>query len=140
MYIQPVNNIDFKAKLIRNNSYEDVMQYALEHNKYDKLNQALKNIDNIRKDTFLRMDICYTGDFPTVVFTRLDRDWDPILQQTRSNYIQKRQVDYISTKKGNPVKFAFEKLIKLGNNAPNNNMYQEVVINKEQSKKPYFLF
>ena len=35
-----------------------------------------------------------------------------------------------SDKKQNILKFAFEKIIKLGNNAPKNNMYKNVVINK----------
>lgn len=140
MYIQSTNDINFKAKFIRNESYDDVMRYAIKRNKYEILNSALKNIDNIRKDTFIRMDICYTGEYPTVVFSRFDRGWDPISQKATDKYIQKKQVDYISSKRGNPIKFAYEKIIKLGNNAPNNKMFQEVVINKEQSKKPYFLF
>ena len=37
---------------------------------------------------------------------------------------------YKSDKKMNPLKFALEKLIKLGNNAPENNMFKNVVIKR----------
>ena len=35
---------------------------------------------------------------------------------------------------------AFDKIIKMGNNKTHNNIFNYVVIEKEQSKKPYFLF
>ena len=140
MDIKPAGNISFNAKIFNNNSYEDVMKYALEHDKFTRFTKTLENIDKIRKDTFIKMDICYTDEYPTVVFSRYERGWDKLLQQPTDNYILKKQVDFISTKKENPVKFAYKKLIKLGNNAPENKMFQDIVIIKEQSKKPYCLF
>jgi hypothetical protein len=140
MNIQPNNNLSFNAKIIHNQSYEEVVKYALEHNKMTRLISTLNNIDKIRKDTFLEMNICYTGDYPSIVFSRYERGWNKVLQEETDDYVLKRQVDYISTKKENPVKYALSRLIKLGNDAPNNKMYQEVVIKKDESKKKYFLF
>ena len=140
MNIQPANNVNFNAKMIKNDSYNDVMKYAMAKNKFTKFLTTLENIDKIRKETLIQMDICYTGDYPTVVFSRYELGWDPVLQQQTNNYVLKKQVDYISTKKENPLKFALRKLIKLGNNAPDNNMFKEVVITKDQTKKPYCLF
>lgn len=140
MNIQQTNTINFNAKLIHNNSYEEVMKYALEHNKLTKFTTTLENIDKIRKNTYIKMDICYTDDYPTVVFSRYEQGWNKSLQQATDDYVLKKQVDYISDKKGNPLKYALRKLIKLGNNAPNNKMFQDVVITKDQRKKPYFLF
>jgi len=140
MNIQPINNINFNAKIVNNESYNDVMKYALEHNKLTRFTKTLENIDKIRKDTYIKMDICYTGDYPTVVFSRYEKGWNKVLQEPTDYYVLKRQVDYISTKRENPVKFALGKLIKLGNDAPNNKMFQEVVITKEQSKKKSCLF
>ncbi len=140
MNIQPNNNLSFNAKIIHNQSYEEVVKYALEHNKMTRLISTLNNIDKIRKDTFLEMNICYTGDYPSIVFSRYERGWNKVLQEATDDYVLKRQVDYISTKKENPVKYALSRLIKLGNDAPNNKMYQEVVIKKDESKKKYFLF
>ena len=51
MYIQSTNDINFKAKFIRNESYDDVMRYAIKRNKYEILNSALKNIDYYANNT-----------------------------------------------------------------------------------------
>lgn len=140
MNIQSNSNLCFNAKIINNQSYNDVVRYALEHNKILRLRSTLDNIDRIRKDTLIEMNICYTGEYPTVVFSRYEKGWNKILKEQTDNYVLKRQVDYISTKKENPVKYAFRRLIKMGNDAPNNKIYQEVVIKKDESKKRYFLF
>lgn len=87
------------------------------------------------------MNLCYTDKFPTVVFSRYERGWNPKLQKQTDEYVLKRQVDYIcENPKLNPLKFALEKIIKMGNNAPDNKVFHRVVIEKDQSKKPYFLF
>ena len=140
MNIQSNSNLCFNAKIINNQSYNDVVRYALEHNKIPRLKSTLDNIDRIRKDTLIEMNICYTGEYPTVVFSRYEKGWNKILKEQTDNYVLKRQVDYISTKKENPLKFALSRLIKMGNDAPNNKIYQEVVIKKDENKKRYFLF
>ena len=140
MNIQQNSNLSFNAKIVNNKTYDEVMKFALEHNKMTRLLSTLSNIDKIRKDTYIKMDICYTGEYPSVVFSRYEKGWDRSLQMPTEDYILKRQVDYISTKKENPVKFALSRLIKLGNDAPNNKMYQEVVIKKDEGKKRYCLF
>ena len=140
MNIQLNNNIGFNAKIIPNNTYEAVLDYAVQHNKAERFFEALKNIDKTRKNTFIQMDVCYTGDFPTVVFSRYENGWDKLSQSPTDYLVVKRQVDYISNKKENPLKYAFNRLIKLGNDAPNNKMYQEVVIKKDESMKKYCLF
>ena len=140
MKIQSTSNLNFNAKIINNESFNEIRSYALEHNKFAKFKQTLENIDKIRKDTFLKMDICYTNEYPTIVFSRYEYGWDPKLKQQTNNLVLKKQVDYVSTKKEKPEKFALRKFIKLGNNAPDNNMYQDVVIKKEKTKKPYCLF
>ncbi len=134
------HNIGFQAKFVDNKTLTAISDYAFEHDKFDRYNQALTNIDKIRKDTLLKMDICYTGEYPTVVFSRLEKKWDFLNNTVTDEYVVKKQTEFIADKKMNPVKFAYEKFIKLGNNAPNNKMFQAVVIEKETAKKPSFLF
>ena len=135
------NNISFGAKFIENKDFIAVADYAFGKHKMDIFNESLKNIDRRRKDTFIKMDLCYTDKFPTVVFSRYERGWNPRLQQQTDEYVLKRQVDYVAEdKKLNPLKMAFDKIIKMGNNKAQNNTYDYVVIEKEQSRKPYFLF
>ena len=135
------NNISFGAKFIENKDFIEVVDYAFKKNKMDIFNKALKNIDRIRKDTFIKMDLCYTDKKPTVVFTRFEKGWNKLLKQQTDYYVQKRQVDYIADdEKLSPLKMAFDKIIKMGNNAPDNKSFQYVVIEKDKSRKPYFLF
>lgn len=133
-------NINFQAKFVDNKTLTQISDYAFEHNKFDRFNESIRNIDKIRKDSLLKMDICYTGEFPTVVFSRIEKKWDFVNNMPTDKYVLKKQTEFISDKKMNPVKFAFEKLIKLGNNAPDNKMFQAVVIEKETAKKRAFLF
>lgn len=87
------------------------------------------------------MDLCYTDKKPTVVFSRYEKGWNHKLQKQTDKYVLKRQVDYIAeNEKLNPLKMAFDKIIKMGNNKARNNTFDYVVVEKEQSKKPYFLF
>lgn len=136
-----ISNISFGAKFIENKDFIDVADYAFKKHKMDVFNESLENISKIRKDTLLKMNLCYTDKFPSVVFSRYEKGWNPKLRQTTDEYILKRQVDYISEdKKLSPLKLAFDKIIKMGNNRARNNTFDYVVIEKEQGKKPYSLF
>ncbi|MBO6180943.1 hypothetical protein IJ674_00875 [bacterium] len=135
------NNISFGAKFVENKDFIAVADYAFSKHRMDLFNEALQNIDRIRKDTFIKMDLCYTDKKPTVVFSRYEKGWNHKLQKQTDKYVLKRQVDYIAeNEKLNPLKMAFDKIIKMGNNKARNNTFDYVVIEKEQSKKPYFLF
>ena len=135
------NNISFGAKFVENKDFIAVADYAFSKHRMDLFNEALQNIDRIRKDTFIKMDLCYTDKKPTVVFSRYEKGWNHKLQKQTDKYVLKRQVDYIAeNEKHNPLKMAFDKIIKMGNNKARNNTFDYVVIEKEQSKKPYFLF
>ena len=135
------NNISFSAKFVENKDFIAVADYAFSKHRMDLFNEALQNIDRIRKDTFIKMDLCYTDKKPTVVFSRYEKGWNHKLQKQTDKYVLKRQVDYIAeNEKLNPLKMAFDKIIKMGNNKARNNTFDYVVIEKEQSKKPYFLF
>ena len=140
MNIKSCDNLSFNAKIVPNSSYNQVMDYAVQHGKAAKLFEALENIDRIRHDTLIEMNVCYTENYPTVVFSRYEKGWNKVLQEPTDYFVIKRQVDYISDKKENPLKYALSRLIKLGNDAPNNKMFQEVVIKKDESKKRYCLF
>ena len=126
------NNTTFDAKFIENRTLKSVRKYAAHLCKEDKLDEALRNIDKIRKDSFLKIDVCYTEDVPTVVFSRYERTRNPETGLYTGDYALRSQTDYENTckKNMNPIKFAFQKLIQLSNNAPDNNMYQQVVMNK----------
>lgn len=122
-------NTNFQAKFLHSESLKMVADYAVEHNKFDKLNQARKNIDSAFLQTKLRMDIRKNKNGnPVVSFTKYSPKKNVDIAYTLDDYELIKTTEFISEKKMNPLKFAFEKIIKLSNNAPHNKMYKHVVI------------
>lgn len=132
----------FGAKVIENDTLKAVRQYAKELGKESKIDEALLNIDKIRRETLLKIDVCYTENKPTVVFSRYERQRNPETGLYTGDYALRSQTDFENTSKKNmnPIKFAYQKLIKLSNGAPDNNMYQQVVIDKSFNARKARLF
>ena len=55
--------IAFQAKFLHSESLKQLADYAVEHNKFEKLNQARKNIDSSFLMTRLRLDISKSQEF-----------------------------------------------------------------------------
>lgn len=123
---------NFKAKFLNSASLKLVADYTVEHGKFDKLNQARKNIDSAYLQTRIRVDIGETKKgFPLVSFTRFSPKPNVAVAKTFDDYKQSKVTIFESSKNVNPLKFALEKIIKMGNNAPHNNMYKKVVVDKK---------
>ncbi len=122
----------FGAKFLHSESLKQIADYAVEHNKFAKLNQARKNIDSACLLTRLRVDTGINENgFPFITFTRFEPKKNINIAMSMDDYIQTKTTVFESGKKENLFKFAIEKIIKLSNNAPKNNMYKNVVINKK---------
>jgi hypothetical protein len=106
-----------------------IVNHAIETEKFEKLNQARKNIDKAYLTTRLRVDIARseTGH-PVLMISKFKPKNGVIIPKTIDDYKLVKVSEYESFNKGNPLVFALRKLIRLGNNAPNNNLYKEVVI------------
>ena len=78
--------------------------------------------------TRLRLDISKSQDgFPVVSFTRFQPKKTASPPYEVEDYVQTKTVKFEASRKMNPLKFALEKFIKLGNKAPHNNMYKNIV-------------
>lgn len=138
-----VNNynygVNFQAKFLNTESLSDVVKYAMEKGKFDKLNTARKNIDKADIRTRLEMEICYTNDKPTVIF----RKYEPENRKFAidlNDYKPTNQVEYIcDNPKTDPRKFALKLIMKMSNSAPQNNLYKEVV-RKRNPKSINYLY
>lgn len=136
MHIQ--NNISssqykpqFQAKFLYSNDLKKVAEYAVAHNKFDKLNQARKNIESAHFQKRLLLEIDKNKEGNTVVrFTRLCPRRTVVFPTKLEDYSIKKVKEYICYNKTNPLKVALAKIIKLGNNAPHNKMYKDVVVLK----------
>ena len=124
------SNVQFGAKYLNSDSLKQVVEYAVERNKFDKLNSARKNIDKACFRTRLKVDIGENEGKPFISFSRYNPKSTVIVPKTSDDMVLEKVSVYKSDKKMNMLKFALEKLIKLGNNAPHNNMYKNVVIKK----------
>ncbi len=126
------NNINFRAKFLNNESLKQLAQYSVEHGKFEKLNTARKNIDSSCLQTRLSLNIKENKKgIPVVSFTKYSPKKNVIVPQSLNDYEIIKITEYTAPKKMNPLKFAFEKFIKLSNNAPHNNMYKDVVISNK---------
>lgn len=130
MNIDRTSNINFQAKFLKSDSLQKVADYAIEHGKFEKLNKARKNIDNAHFSTRLLVDVGDEEGRPFIRFTRYNPRPNAPVAYTMEDLRPEKVTVFKSEAKKNPLKFAFEKIVKMGNNAPHNNMYQKVVINK----------
>lgn len=132
MYItsQQPSSINFNAKFFHSESLKQVADYAVEKGKFQKLNQARKNIDSANLTTRLRFDYGEVEGRPFVTFARYDLKSGVVVPKTLDDYKAPKIYLFQSCKKGNVLKFAFERIVKLGNSAPNNKMYRQVVMGK----------
>lgn len=136
MQINNNNNLSFQAKFLKSDSLIDVVNYAIERGKFNKLNQARKNIDCSALTKRIKMDICDEKGYPAVIFTKYEA---PNYSRglNLDEYIPTKQVKFVSSKKMNPLKFALEKIIKLGNNAPENKMYKKLIFTKDRGNSNF---
>ena len=118
----------FKARFFHSDSLKQVVEYAIEHNKFEELNEARKNISryDVRKRLLVDIGVNKSG-FPYIKFTRFQPKRYSSKVSDYSDYSLVGIKNYVSQTEKNPLKFALEKLIKLGNNAPDNTMYKKVV-------------
>lgn len=130
MKINRTSNINFQAKFLKSDSLQKVAEYAIEHGKFEKLNTARKNIDNAHFSTRLLVDVGDEEGRPYIRFTRYNLKPNAPVAYTMEDFRPEKTTVFKSAAKMNPLKFALEKIVKMGNNAPRNNMYKKVVIDK----------
>lgn len=122
--------VTFQARYLNSESLKKIAEYAIEKNKFYKLNQARKNTAKYYIQTKLRVDVGDVDGYPYVTFARYNPKSGVVVPKVMDDLKLEKVTIYKSDKKMNPLKFALEKLIKLGNNAPENNMFKNVVIKR----------
>lgn len=122
----------FGAKFLHSEALKQIAQYAVERGKFDKLNQARKNIDKSNLRTRIKVDFGVNDKgFPFVTFARYEPQKDVLIAKSMEDYTITKVKTCESSKKENVVKFAFQKILKMSNDAPKNNLYRKIVVNKK---------
>ena len=129
MNIQKTNP-NFQAKFLHSESLRLIADYAKENGKFEALNIARKNISTSNLTTRIRVDIGENLGRPFVTFSKFVPRKKVRIAKTMDDYKLAKTEIYESGKHQNPLKFALEKIIKLGNDAPNNKMFRRLVIEK----------
>lgn len=127
---EPVYNnpLAFKAKFIHTEDLKQVAQWAVDNNKFDRLNDARKNIDRYFLQRRIKLELTQTEDGrPSVVFTRFTPKKNSPVIKSAEDYIQSAPMIYECSKKMNPFKYAYLKILKLANGAPDNRMFNKIV-------------
>ncbi len=123
----------FKAKFLNSESMKQIADYAIQHGKFEKLNQSRKNIESSYLRTRLLVDTGVTPKgFPFISFTRFVPKSGIIVPKTMQDLKQEKVVTFVteSSKIKNPIKFALEKLIRMGIDVPHNRIFRKSVIEK----------
>lgn len=121
------NHPAFGAKFIHTDDLKQIVEYAVAHDKFEKINTARKNIDSAYLKVRLKVELSTNEKgFPILKITRYVPKHD-LVARTFDDYEAVKVIEYRAEKRTNPLKFALEKILKLGNNAPHNNMYKRVV-------------
>lgn len=136
--ITPINstsnnsNINFKAKFLYSDDLKKVVEYAVEKGKFDKLNQARKNIDSAYLTTKIKFEMFKPQNGqPSIKFSTYKPKRNANLPYSEADYDMTKTVEYINHGRDNLLKFALNKIIKLGNDAPHNNMYKNIIISNK---------
>lgn len=126
------NTPNFGAKFFHSESLKMIADHAVKTGKFEELNQARKNIDNAYLATRLRVDIAKNDNGnPVLMIAKYKPKDGAYYPKNIKDYKFIKVSEYVSSRKGNPIIFALKELIKLGNNAPNNKMYKNVVISNK---------
>ena len=132
MYILPINNSpqnNFKAKFLHTESLENVVKYAVEHDKFEKLNEARKRIGMQYEKIRIKVEIgTNENGFPFITFYRYKPKEHIIVPKSEGDYIISNPITLTSGKKMVTKKFALKELLRLSNSAPHNKLYQRIVI------------
>lgn len=121
------NKPSFSANFLNTTSLKNVVDYAVQNNRFEKLNKARKRIE--AQDLFTKIEInCGYDKEKHQSFFELVR-YRP-KYEIRSNEVIKtfsRKVTRRYYNEQNPLKLAYDKIIKMSNDAPNNKLYKEMI-------------
>ena len=123
------SNVQFQAKFKNSISLKDIEIYAIKSGRIENFYRAKKNIAKADFQKKLKVDLCYTDDKPTVIFSRYEQLKDEF-SKSLNNYELVAQTEFIANKPIKLLEFGLHTILKLGSTAPNNKMYQKVVVEK----------
>ncbi len=114
----------FQAKFLKTKTLEELADYAVSNNKFQKLNDARKKIE--AHDYFVKIAVDYNAKnkFEFSTYTpQYAKSGNEIIKDFK---IKKTEID---SKKQNYLKELYEIIIKMSNSAPENKLYKKIIKN-----------
>lgn len=121
-------NPNFKAKFLYNNTLKQISEKAAELGQLENLNQARKNISMQDNNIGLLVDIGENNGKPFVSFSKYIPRKKVKSPKTFDDFKLAKTETFEACRHCNPIEFALNKILKLGNDAPNNNMYKKIIM------------
>ncbi len=122
---------NFEAKFFHSKSLEDIANFAVRTNAFGKLNRMQSHISKKYLKIRIKVDVNVTEQgLAQVTFSRYYPKRDAFVPKSLNDYRKANVVTYTSTKPVNPLWFAMNKIIEMGDNATNNDIFKEVVVKK----------
>lgn len=126
--ITTYNQPNFQAKFLNTNTLKEVAEYAIKNDKFKKLNKARKNIENydyfskiaveLEKDKKSNKNIyTFTAFIPKYTLNKN--------KEVVTRY--KKIITKVPSNSDNYLKEIYNLIVRMGNNAPENNLYQKVL-------------
>ena len=119
---------NFKAKILYNNALKQINEKAAEIGQFENLKIAKRNIAMHDNNIGLLIDIGENNGKPFVSFSKYVPRKKVKSPKTFDDFKLAITETFEAGRHYNPVEFALSKLLKLGNDAPNNNMYKKIFI------------
>ena len=121
-------NQNFTARFLQSDDLKKVADYAVEKGKFEKLNQARKNIATSCLTTRLFVKIGQTDkNYPFISFDKFVPKKGVIVPQTMDDYVRVKTTTFTTEKHKNILKHAYETIIKMGNSVPYNKVFRKTV-------------
>ena len=125
---QAPNNTNFKAKILYNTTLKQISEHAAETGQLEKLNNARKNIAAHHPNIGLLVNIGEDNGKTFVEFSKYIPRKKVKSPKTFEDFKLAKTEIFDAGRHQDPIKFALSKILKLGSDAPNNKMYQKVIV------------
>ena len=119
---------NFQAKFLNTEVLKDTVEYAVRNNKFDKLNQARKTIENY--DVFTKIAVDLRKNEKTGADEFIFTSYIPKYNKNKKGEIVTEYKQISTTIPRNQKKShyqLYQLLIKMSNNAPENKLYKKIV-------------
>lgn len=128
MNAAPVNHTpNFQAKFLYSESLKMIADYTVERGKFERLNNSRKNISKHYLKHRIRVDIGEKTGKPFIAFTHFIPKPEVITPASMNDFIIGKTVVLQCEQYKNVLKYALEKVVKLGNNDTNNKLFKQVM-------------